>query len=191
MKPTPAMLALALSLAPPALGAEAVLEEVIVTAGFRDTPLLDQPSSTTVLTGEDIRQRSAQHLEDIVNVAPNVNFASGASRARFFQIRGIGERSQFQEPLNPSIGFIVDGIDFSGLGTAATLFDARQVEILRGPQGTYHGANALAGLINIRTGAPQDTPGLRMEASAADYGTWSAGIVGTGPLVDRLSLIHI
>jgi outer membrane receptor protein involved in Fe transport len=183
MKPTPAILALTLTIAPVALGADAVLEEVIVTAGFRDTPLLDQPTSTTVLTGEDIRQRAAQHLEDILNVAPNVNFASGASRARFFQIRGIGERSQFQEPLNPSIGFIVDGIDFSGLGTAGTLFDASQVEILRGPQGTYHGANALAGLINIRTGEPQSQPLLRVEATAADYGTWSAGIVGSGPLI--------
>ncbi len=183
MKPAPAIVTLALAVAPLAGGADTVLEEVVVTAGFRDTPLLNQPASTTVLTGDEIRQRAAQHLEEILNVAPNVNFASGASRARFFQIRGIGERSQFQEPLNPSIGFIVDGIDFSGLGAAATLFDARQVEILRGPQGTYHGANALAGLINIRTGQPQAEPLLEAEATAADYGSWSAGVVGSGPLV--------
>ena len=55
----------------------------------------------------------------------------GASRGRFVLIRGIGERSQFVEPLNPSIGLIIDGIDFSGLGNAGTLFDVEQVEVLR------------------------------------------------------------
>lgn len=163
------------------------LEEIIVTAQLRPTTLLNQPSSISVVSAQDIREREAQHLEGILNLAPNVNFAGGTSRARFFQIRGVGERSQFQEPLNPSIGLVIDGIDFSGLGGAGTLFDVEQVEILRGPQGTLHGANALAGLINIRSGQPETEPGFRVEASAADYNTWSAGIMGTGPLIaDKL-----
>jgi iron complex outermembrane receptor protein len=167
------------------------LEEIIVTAELRHTALQNQPASTSVVTAQAIQQRAAQHLEDILNLAPNVNYASGASRARFYQIRGIGERSQFQEPLNASIGFVVDGIDFSGLGTAGTLFDVEQVEILRGPQGTLHGANALAGLINIRTAEPTEEPYLRMEATAAQYDTWSVGIVGSGPLVTDKLLYRI
>lgn len=180
-------IAAALALAAPALSQQLQLEEIIVTAELRKVPLLEQPSSTSVLTAQQIRGRAAQQLEEILNIAPNVNFSSGTSRTRFFQVRGIGERSQFQEPLNPSIGFIVDGIDFSGLGAMGDLFDIDQIEVLRGPQGTLHGANALAGLINIRTGQPQAEPGLKIEATAADYDTWSAGIVGTGPLVrDKL-----
>ena len=66
-------------------------------------------------------------------------------------MRGIGERGQFAEPLNSSVALLIDGVDFSGLGTAATLFDVSQVEVLRGPQGTLYGANALAGLINVVT----------------------------------------
>jgi len=181
------LLALAAAVAQTAPAAEKQLEEVIVTAELRDTPLLNQVGSTSVISAEEIRQREAQHLESILNVAPNVNFAGGTSRARFFQIRGIGERSQFQEPLNPSVGLLVDGIDFSGLGGAGTLFDVEQVEILRGPQGTLHGANALAGLINIRSGQPQAEPGLRVEVEGGEYSTYSAGVMGTGPLVaDRL-----
>jgi iron complex outermembrane recepter protein len=175
--------ATALLASAPAMADPGVLEEIIVTAELRHTPLLLQSSSTSVVGARDIQQRAAQHLEDILNVVPNVNFASGASRARYYQVRGIGERSQYQEPLNPSIGFVIDDIDFSGLGTAGTLFDVAQVEVLRGPQGTLHGANALAGLINIRTNQPEAEPSLRVEASLAEYDTWSAGIVGTGPLI--------
>ncbi|MDP4788667.1 MAG: TonB-dependent receptor plug domain-containing protein, partial [Haliea sp.] len=127
------------------------LSEIIVTAEWRDTPLLSQSVSTSVITSDGLRERAAQHLEEVLNVIPNLNYASGSSRARFFQIRGIGERSQFQEPLNASVGLLIDGIDFSGLGTLGTVFDVAQVEVLRGPQGTLHGANALAGLINIRS----------------------------------------
>tara|TARA_R110001599_G_scaffold65838_2_gene185870 strand:+ start:118114 stop:120219 length:2106 start_codon:yes stop_codon:yes gene_type:complete len=168
-----------------------VLEEVIVNAELRSAPLLDQVGSTSVISARDIREREAQHLEGVLALAPNVNFAGGTSRARFFQIRGIGERSQFQEPLNPSIGLVIDGIDFSGLGAASTLFDVSQVEILRGPQGTLHGANALAGLINIRSAAPESEPGLRLEASVAEYNSWSTGIVGTGPLIDDQLLYRL
>ena len=68
-----------------ALASDVALEEVIVTAEFRAVPLLQQPASTSVLTAQDIQQRAAQHLEDILNLAPNVNYASGASRGRFFR----------------------------------------------------------------------------------------------------------
>ena len=177
------LLAAACCLASPVLAEPTRLEEVVVTAELRPAPLLNQVGSISVISAQDIREREAQHLEGILNLAPNVNFAGGTSRARFFQIRGVGERSQFQEPLNPSIGLVIDGIDFSGLGGAGTLFDVQQVEILRGPQGTLHGANALAGLIDVRSGQPEAEPGLQLEVGAADYNTWNAGAVSTGPLV--------
>jgi len=129
----------------------AEIEEVVVTADYRKASLNDISASITVLDHRLIQQRGARHLEDILPDAPNVNLSSGASRARFYQIRGIGERGQFSEPLNPSVGVIIDGVDFSGIGNAATLYDVEQVEILMGPQGTRYGSNALAGLINLQT----------------------------------------
>ncbi|KAB0238321.1 hypothetical protein EZJ55_24520 [Microcystis aeruginosa EAWAG127a] len=82
---------------------------------------------------------------------------------RYFQLRGIGENDQWQGAPNPSVGFLIDGIDFSGVGMPATLFDVAQIEVLRGPQGAIHGANALAGLINLRTRAPQPDAERRIE----------------------------
>ncbi len=191
MKHPVPLLAALMSVCAPVLAGQQTLEEVIVTAQLRPTPLLNQASSISVVTARDIREREAQHLEGILNLAPNVNSAGGTSRARFYQIRGVGERSQFQEPLNPSIGLVIDGIDFSGLGGAGTLFDVEQVEILRGPQGTLHGANALAGLINIRSAAPAAEPSMRVEASGGEYDSWSVGLMGTGPLVAEQLLYRI
>ena len=162
------------------------LPEILVTAQLRDTNILKDSNSTSVVTAQIIQQRAAQHLEEVLNIAPNVNYAGGSSRARFYQIRGIGDRSQFQESLNPSVGLLLDGIDFSGMGTIGTLFDVEQVEILRGPQGTLHGANALAGLINIRSNAPTPEYYHRFEATLADYETYSLGAVSSGPLTDSL-----
>jgi len=132
-----------------------VLEEVTVTAALLDS--VTAPISATVLTEEIQSRRGAAHLEDVITLAPNVTASSGASRSRFFQIRGIGERSQFVEPVNPSVGVLLDGIDLSGSGGALTLFDVQQVEILRGPQGTLMGANALAGLIAIQSNGSDST----------------------------------
>ena len=167
--------------------AVAEMDEMIVTADFRNKSEFETPQSVSVLGEEEIDKRAAQHMEDLVNVVPNVNFAGGSGRARFFQIRGIGERSQFGDPLNHSVGILIDNVDFSGAGTAATLFDVEQVEILRGPQGTRYGANALAGLINIKTKGPEREFGGHLRASAGDYGSSSVGVAVTGPLSDVVS----
>jgi iron complex outermembrane receptor protein len=133
------------------------LEEVLVTAEFRPVNLLDTAASISVFDDAAIEARTATHLEQLLNLAPNVNFSTGASRGRFFQVRGIGERSQFVEPVNPSVGLVIDGMDFTGIGGAATMLDLRQVEVLRGPQGTLFGANALAGMINLVSNGPGET----------------------------------
>ena len=163
-----------------------VIPEIIVTADFRQATEMNVASSISVMTEDVIRSRSAQHFEDLVHAIPNVNYASGSNRARFFQIRGIGERSQFSSPLNPSVGLLIDNVDFSGAGTIATMMDVQQVEVLRGPQGTRYGANALAGIINIKTNDPLDTFAANFKASIADYGTKTYGGMLTGPINDRV-----
>ena len=95
---------------------QAELDTVVVTADFRDAQLQQIPEAVSVMSSEQLQARSAEHLESVLSLAPNVNFSSGASRGRYFQIRGIGERSQFIDPVNPSVGLIIDGIDMTGLG---------------------------------------------------------------------------
>lgn len=164
--------------------AEAI-EEIVVTAEFRATDISNLAGSASVIR-PNASGTTVQHLEQVLTRAPNVNFASGASRGRFIQIRGIGERGQFADPLNSSVGLIVDGVDLSGIGTAATLFDVSQVEVLRGPQGTLYGANALAGLINVVTNEPTATHSGSVRLDAGDYDARGVGVIVSGPLGEQL-----
>ena len=188
-KPTIALLLVALLSFTPGLAAavENAIEEIVVTADFRARSELDMATSVTVMTEAVIKSRSAQHFEELANAVPNVNYASGSNRARFFQIRGIGERSQFVAPINPSVGFLVDSVDFSGAATIATMLDVEQVEVLRGPQGTRYGANALAGLINVKTHDPEGQFAASLKLGAADYNTQAITAVVTGPVTESVS----
>src|SRR5262245_64019277 len=150
------------------VSSEPALEEVVVSATLlRDQDLRHVPASVTVLDSPALSQPGQQHFEDVLAQVPNLNWAGGTSRPRYFQIRGIGEREQYEGAPNPSVGFLIDDIDFSGVGMPATLFDVDHVEVLRGPQGTRYGANALAGLIVMHSADPAQDYGVDVEATAA------------------------
>jgi outer membrane receptor protein involved in Fe transport len=109
-------------------------------------------------------------------------------------MRGIGERSQFagEGPPNFSVGFIVDDIDFSGIGAHASMFDVQNVEILRGPQAAIYGSRALAGLINIQTREPTPHVERRVELTAGSDDLYAIGVAAGGPVnkdhPDRLAI---
>jgi iron complex outermembrane recepter protein len=158
------------------------LDEIVVTATLRSVSLEEMPGSVSVLSGATLRDAGQEHFEDVLPLVPNLNWAGDTSRPRYFQIRGIGELQQYQGAPNPSVGFLIDDIDFSGLGSAATLFDVDHIEVLHGPQGTLYGANALAGLIYVKSADPSNTFGGRAEFDVGDYNERSYGAVLTGPV---------
>ncbi len=175
--------------------AQPALDEVVITSTLRPEPSMDVPASVSVLDAATLREAGQQHLEDVLALVPNLNWAGDTSRPRYFQIRGIGELEQYQGAPNPSVGLLIDDIDFSGLGSAATLFDVDHIEVLRGPQGLRYGANALGGLIYAQSAEPADTAGGHIELGAGNYGERSYGAVLTGPVPDlgssfRLAVQH-
>jgi iron complex outermembrane recepter protein len=162
-------------------------EVMTVTGEFRDTHVNKSSSTVSLLSEEDIKRRNAQNLEEVIALTPNVNFASGSQRARYYQIRGIGERSQFREPINPSVGVIIDDVDFTGIGSVSSMFDVQQTEVFRGPQGTRFGSNALAGIINIKTNAPTDYFEGAIKALIGNYGSQGLGFVASGPTTETVN----
>ncbi|MEY4761381.1 MAG: hypothetical protein RLZZ200_1237, partial [Pseudomonadota bacterium] len=109
------------------------LEEVVVSSSLRETRLESLPASASVLAAETLAHAGVEHFGEVMGLVPNLNFASSTSRPRYFQLRGIGELDQYEGAPNPSVGFLIDGIDFSGVGMPATLYDMQRVEVLRGP----------------------------------------------------------
>jgi iron complex outermembrane recepter protein len=179
-------LGLTLSLAAPS-AANSPDERVVVRAGFRASEQMRNAGSTSVIDQRVIAERGATHLEQTLAVAPNVNFAGGGSRARFMQIRGIGDLEQFVDPKHfPSVGLTIDGIEFANTATAAMLLDVDQIEILRGPQGTSRGASALAGMVNIVGRKPGDSFESEFEGGYGALDSWTVGGAVSGPLTEKL-----
>ncbi len=159
------------------------LDPVVVSSDFREAKLSRTAGAVTVITEEDITDKASENFEDVIAQTPNVNFTSGASRAHYIQIRGIGERSQFVSPVNPSVGIMIDGIDFSQSALGVTLFDVAQMEILKGPQGTTFGTNGLAGVINIQSNQPTKETEAHAEVTIGNYNRQAAGVAIGGTLI--------
>ncbi|HHO65093.1 MAG TPA: TonB-dependent receptor [Epsilonproteobacteria bacterium] len=167
-----------------AFAEEVDLDPIVVGADFRDQNLSEVSSSVAIISEKDIYDKAAQSFVETIAAVPNVNFSSGASKAKYIQIRGIGERSQFVTPINPSVGIMVDGIDFSQSALGVTMFDLKQIEVLRGPQGTTFGANGMAGVINVESNDPTNDANGHVEATVGNYNTKAVGIALNAPIVE-------
>src|SRR5579862_6809409 len=128
------------------------LEEVVVTAQFRQQSLQDTPIAITVFSGQMMEERSQTNLYQVANAAPNVTFVpQGASfgPSVLASIRGVGQ-NDFNSAFEPGVGIYVDDVYFPQLtGALMDLLDLDRVEILRGPQGTLSGRNSEGGSIKM------------------------------------------
>ena len=163
----------------------AQLEPITVSADLRDISLDKITASVSVLNNLDLQDRGATQFSDVLLQIPNLNFSGEGSVPRHLQIRGMGERDEYTGAPNASVGVSVDGIDFSGIDMPVSLFDVKQLEVLRGPQSTRYGANAFAGLINIETKDPSRNPEGMLEVTGGQYGLREIGLMHTGAFNDK------
>ncbi len=163
------------------------IERITVTSSFNKQPLAQVPTSVAVIGEQKIADQGIQHFEEVINGVANLNFSGGTSRPKYLQIRGVGERSEYRGAPNSSVGFIVDDIDLSGLGMAASMYDVQQVEVLRGPQGTRFGANALAGLIYIKSKEATQLPEHGFKVTLADDDLINVAGYSSGAITEDLN----
>ena len=104
-----------------------------VVSGLRNAALREAAASATVFDQRRLGAADNHHFQDLASGIPNLNWAGGTSRPRYFQIRGVGERSQFAGAGAPnySVGFLMDDVDLSGLGSAGVLQKQRLEEARR------------------------------------------------------------
>lgn len=162
------------------------LEPVRVTADLWVTPLDRIPASVSVYEGAALRTEGVRHFGDLAAQIPNLTATGGTARPRFFQIRGVGENSQFEgESPDAAVRFLVDDLDFTGLGSVGGTFDTRQVEVLRGPQAGAFGANAAGGVVRIVTNDPTPVWAGTVQGSVGTASLREGGLAVGGPLLER------
>ena len=154
------------------------LEGVEIFSSLRQVNEGDLASSAIIFSDE-LELFQGQHFSDLLLKVPNLNYAGGTSRPRFFQVRGEGSVSRYadQGPPSPYIGLVLDGMDLSELGMITPLFDMQQVEVLMGVQTSLFGASASSGLINFKTNDPTDEEGGYAMLQFGSYNTFTNGLV--------------
>jgi len=182
---------LALVPAPAAAEEAAAGEEIVVTATQRSTAIQDAPLAVSVVRGQLFRDSGAADLQDLQGLVPSLQFnVSENETSATARLRGVGTQGS-GAGLESSVGVIIDGVFRVRNGVAlGDLGEVAQIEVLRGPQGTLFGRNTSAGLISVRTAAPDLTRlGGAAEASYGNFdGYRVAGHINAPLLQDRLGL---
>ncbi|MEA3299401.1 MAG: TonB-dependent receptor [Pseudomonadota bacterium] len=163
------------------------IEEITVTAQKREQNLQDVPISLDVISSSAVSINKIDTAIDLAFSAPSINFQQGFMPvASSFGMRGINTFGT-SGGLQPSVSFVIDGVPIARVGEfQAELGDIQRIEILRGPQGTLFGRNALAGAINIVRKNPTEYFEAYVESSVTDDGEYIGRIGVSGPLSDNV-----
>ncbi|MGH6884759.1 MAG: TonB-dependent receptor, partial [Geminicoccales bacterium] len=165
---------------------ESGLEEIIVTAQKREQRLQDVSLSISVLDEATIEDAGVDEVDDIVLLTPGLDFSQTLGRQNTQPlIRGIAPTFL----TDPTVVVLVDGftLGFTRLVNNSLLFDLERIEVLKGPQATLYGRNALGGVINYITTPSSDTFGGMLGAEYGSYDSFELNASVTGPLAETLS----
>jgi iron complex outermembrane receptor protein len=137
---------------PPPADDSVLLEEIVVTARKREENLQDVPVSAQVISSQVLKDYNIRSLTELSQSLPGIQLNATSTGGQFF-IRGIGSGTSFT--FDQSVGTFIDDI-FHGRTRIAeeTFLDLDRIEVLKGPQSTYFGNNAVAGALNIVTAKP-------------------------------------
>lgn len=154
-------------------GSDGGIDEIIVTAQFREQSLQEAPLGITALDADLIEARSQTSITDVANSAPSVRLTTGGSgggaQTASVAIRGIGT-TDFQFPVEPGVGVYIDDVYYGiSFGSSFDLVDVDRVEILRGPQGTLSGKNSIGGSIKLFSRRPDADPDAYVSATYGSY----------------------
>ncbi|MDN3587111.1 TonB-dependent receptor [Pedobacter aquatilis] len=150
------------------------LDEVTVSAQKTEQNVKDLPLSVSVLSAQKVQDYRLLNTRDLSAVIPNLYSSNPGDGRNVTSIRGIGTTSY-----DPAVATYIDGVNQFGLDTyIASLFDVERIEVLRGPQGTLYGRNAMGGVINIITKQPTNATSGFASIDFGNFGQqrYSAGI---------------
>lgn len=138
------------------------IEEIVVTAQRREQALQDVPITITAFSAEDLQSRNIENVENLDLLLPNVMIRGGGTTGPTggeFTMRGI-----------PGVARYLDGVAQTGIqGSLASIVELERIEVLKGPQGTLFGKNAMGGAISYVSRAPADQMGARVRLNVGNF----------------------
>ncbi|WP_116108378.1 TonB-dependent receptor [Lewinella sp. IMCC34191] len=163
----------------------AALNEVVVTARRSGESAQVTPIPVTVLGAKELDNAVTFNVNRVKEMVPSVQLYASNPRNTTLNVRGLGSTFGLtNDGIDPGVGFYVDGVYYARPAASSLDFiDVRQIEVLRGPQGTLFGKNATAGSFNIVTRKPTMSPSVTLEQSFGNYGFVQTKGSISGPLV--------
>lgn len=161
-------------------------QDVVVRSSAKETnELRNVPGAVSLITPAQINSRGIESIKDVSILVPNLFIPDyGSKMTTPIYLRGIGTRSSGQ-----SVGMYVDNIPYMEKSSFDFEFmDIQRIEVLRGPQGTLYGRNAMGGIINVYTLSPFDYQGHKISLGAGNYGQWHTKLSKYAKLSDKVGL---
>ncbi len=168
---------------------EPYIEEIIVTAEKREENVLDVPVTMSAFSSQMIEELGMTNHDDLEQLVPGLQFQDeGQQTGQGTTIRGIGTRLAWETHPDLAVATYVDGVYTLGIyGVAPNMFDLERVEVARGPQGTLHGRNSIAGSISYFSKRPTDHWDLLVHTEFTDQFTQRYGVAYGGPISENFS----
>lgn len=168
-------------------------EEIVIYGEKQDKSLQETPVSVGVITSEDLSNSTIMDFNDVYNRLANVSSLRGGNES-LFSIRGISVQGLADNTASFTAGVYVDDVALDNLSiryNGMNVWDAEQVEVYRGPQGTIQGSNSLAGAVYVKTADPSYEWSGKAQATYGNFNTKRHSIAGGGAIIDDTLAIRI
>ena len=161
------------------------IEELVVTAEKREQSLQDVPVAISAFTSKQRDLVGITSIQDLTNFTPGFVYQSQNDRA---SMRGIGRLTNVHS-VDGAVSIYIDGLfTTSTVLAGGPPLETERVEILRGPQGTLYGRNAIGGTVNVISVRPTDHPYAEVRAIAENFGFTNFQVAASGPLAEGLAV---
>lgn len=163
------------------------IEEIVVTATHRPVSVQDVPISVTAISAEELQAADIFDATSIAQNVPGMTYGEFAPGQAIISLRGITSADD-GAGLDNSVALFLDGV-YIGRNASINfdMFDLERIEVLRGPQGTLFGRNAIGGAISVVTEKPGDEFSFKAGATVGNEGIVRYQGLVSGPLSEGLS----
>ncbi|MGC6476403.1 MAG: TonB-dependent receptor [Parvibaculales bacterium] len=162
-----------------------VIDEIQVIARKRSESLQDVPAAVTAFTSTTIEDAGIERPSDFINLTSNITLIEVQNAGNAFVVlRGISQNRNSE----PSVAVVVDGVQqVNPAQFNQELFDIEQIEVLKGPQGSLYGRNAIGGAIVIQTKKPSDEFEGKIKIGSDSGDGFRSQLSMSGPVNDKIA----